>query len=792
MKQVIYILAILALSHIAGFGQNPEQTNQIIIKLKDDVGSKSKTSRKVTITSKVDAVTQKFQPLKIKSQSGGRHNKQRIYIIRFQQGTDLRPIIDAYYKTGEIEYAEPDHKGAGGGEESQVPDDQYYSRQWGLKNDGTFSLSSSVAGADIDMENAWSIETGDPDITVAIIDSGLKLDHPEFSGRLWTNAGEIPNNGADDDMNGYIDDMNGWDFANNDNDPVDDQGHGTNVTGIIGANGNNSVGYTGVDRNCKLMVLKGLDNANSGFYSWWANAIYYAVDNGAKAINMSVGGLSASVTLQNAIAYAIGNNVVVVASMANTNSNTVYYPAAHSGVIAVGSTNPDDTRTNPFFWSTTSGSNYGSHISVTAPGNYIYGLSYQSNTNYNTYWGGTSQAAPLVTGLASLLLAQNPNRTPAQIKSLIEKSSEDQVGSPGEDTPGWDQYYGHGRINAFRALSKAGQVITFNTLPDKRYGDNNFQLSAMANSGLIVSYSSSNTNVATISGSVVTIKASGTTTITASQGGDANYLAASNVEQSLTVKQKTISVSANLNQGKTQGASDPVLSYTVTPVLQNGDSFTGTLERAPGESIGNYPIMQGTLSAGSNYQIAFTGTNFNITPVKLNQTITFVLPFTEKFDSSPDFPLSAATTSNLPVTFTVTSGPASIVNENIVQLTPGQSGSVTITATQAGNASYHAAAPVAQIFTVKKDPTTSLETASISGQLNVFPNPVHSVLTIDAENQKIECIRFLDLSGRILRTEYLKKVSYHEVNVSAMPEGILLLQVQAPEGVTMKKIMIKK
>lgn len=301
------------------------------------------------------------------------------------------------------------------------------------------------------MENAWSIEQGDSNIVVTIIDSGTKLDHPEFTGRIWTNYHEIPNNGIDDDGNGYIDDVKGWDFANSDNDPMDDNGHGTNVAGIIGANGNNSIGYAGADWYCKLMILKGLDNNNYGYYSWWTEAIYYAVDNGAKVINMSLGGNSFSTTLQNAVTYALNNNVVVVVCMMNTNSNTVYYPAGFTGVIAVGSTNSNDTRSNPFFWSPTSGSNYGSHISVVAPGNYIYGLNYQSNTKYGSYWGGTSQATPHVSGLASLLLAQNPSRTPAQIKSTIETTAEDQVGNSSEDTPGWDIYFGHGRINAFNA-----------------------------------------------------------------------------------------------------------------------------------------------------------------------------------------------------------------------------------------------------------------------------------------------------------------------------------------------------
>lgn len=344
-----------------------------------------------------------------------------------------------------------------------VPNDSYYYAQWGLKNNGTFNLSPAVAGADIKMEQAWDIETGDSDIIVAVMDSGLKLDHPEFAGRLWINTGEIPNNGVDDDLNGYIDDINGWDFAYGDNIPADDYGHGTNVTGIIAANGNNNLGYTGVDMACKIMTLKGLDATNYGYYSWWNNAIRYAADNGADVINLSVGGNTFSALLLGATNYAIAQGTTVVVSMGNGNNNIPTYPAANLNVIAVGSTNPDDTRTAPFFWDVNSGSNFGPHISVVAPGNYIYGLSHTSNTNYGTYWGGTSQAAPLVTGLACLLKAQDPSRTPAQIRTIIRNTADDQVGNLLEDTPGFDMYYGYGRINAFKALSVALSTDKFET-----------------------------------------------------------------------------------------------------------------------------------------------------------------------------------------------------------------------------------------------------------------------------------------------------------------------------------------
>lgn len=411
-----------------------------------------------------DVVFTRYGGTHLVKHAAGRNSGQFFYTIEFADAVSMNNAWKECALVSAVEFAEADVNGNTGGVQT-VPNDQHYGNQWGLKNNGTFSPGPAVSGADIDMENAWSVTTGSTATIVGTIDSGLKLDHPEVSNRLWVNSGEIPGNSIDDDANGYVDDVNGWDYANNDSDPTDDHGHGTNVTGIIAATGNNSIGYAGVNWNCKLMTLKGIDANNSGWYTWWADALYYAVDNGADVINMSVGGSSTSTLLQNAINYALNNNVTVCACMMNTNNNVTYYPAGFPGVIAVGATNANDTRSSPFFWSSTSGSNYGAHISVVAPGNYIYGLSYNSNTNYGSYWGGTSQATPLVAGVASLLVGLQPSLTPAQIKSIIEGSAEDQVGLSSEDVAGWDQYYGHGRLNAYAALmsTSTSQIVSLST-----------------------------------------------------------------------------------------------------------------------------------------------------------------------------------------------------------------------------------------------------------------------------------------------------------------------------------------
>ncbi len=455
MKKIFFILLSVFFLNITSSQEYKNiSKDELIIKFKP--GSKINFENCIS-TQKfnndiLDLLNMQLSVSKIKRT--GNKKTGHTYILKFTTSQDINHLIKIYLETGFFEYVEPNFMGKRGGQPGifeTIPNDTYFSRQYGLYNDGTFTLSPSVEDADIDMELAWDIEQGDSSIIVAILDTGVKLDHPELNNRIWTNSNEVINN-SDDDENGYIDDIQGWDFVNIDNNPTDDNGHGTNVTGIIGANGNNNLGYAGVDWNCKLMVCKILDQNSWGYYSWWTDAIYYAVDNGADVINMSLGGSDFSNLLNAAVDYAFDNGVTIVACMMNEDNDVTYYPAGFQNTIAVGSTNPDDDRSSPFFWNPASGSNFGNHIDVVAPGNYIFGLNHQSNTNYNTYWGGTSQATPLVSGLSALLLAQDPTRTPADIRNIIRSTAEDQVGNTIEDTPGFDIYFGYGRINAHQAL----------------------------------------------------------------------------------------------------------------------------------------------------------------------------------------------------------------------------------------------------------------------------------------------------------------------------------------------------
>ncbi len=483
MKTLLYY-SLLLLPIIAIFPQvfaQNQESQRIIIRLDDATPLAPKQLKNGTLLfgtpsldslQKVYGCTQVEGLHRLRNTLTKRNNTTQtplLLTLTFGKSHSIKTLCQAYEALPEVLYAEPDYLGEGGGKRftpQALPNDSLFSRQWGLKNDGSFNRAPQTAkpGADINIEAVWNATQGSPTITLAILDSGIKPDHPEFENRIWVNTAETPENGIDDDGNGYIDDTQGWNFAYDDNDITDDHGHGTNVAGIAAATGNNNLGYAGVDWNAKILVCKVLNEENKGFYSWWIDAILYAVDQGADVINLSLGGDSFSQGLRDAVQYAIDNDVFVVACMMNENTDEPYYPAAYQGVFAVGATNPNDTRASPFFWDEESGSNYGSHINLVAPGNFIYGLSHLDNNNYGTYWGGTSQAAPYVAGVASLVRAAQPSLTIAEITEAMHNTAEDRIGFAGEDTPGFDIYYGHGRLNAEALFNLLGITSTHTPL----------------------------------------------------------------------------------------------------------------------------------------------------------------------------------------------------------------------------------------------------------------------------------------------------------------------------------------
>jgi thermitase len=343
---------------------------------------------------------------------------------------EIEVKIAAYRSDPRVEFAESDYIA----QVAYEPNDYDSGTQWGLEN--------------IEAPLAWDFCKGDSNVVVAVVDWGVDLQHPDLQAKMWTNPDEIPDNGIDDDGNGYIDDVYGWDFAYYDNDPQDDYGHGSHVGGIAAAATDNGAGVAGVGFNSRIMAVKvGYNHPVYGVgapYDAIASGIVYAADNGAKVINLSLGGYSYSSFLENAVNYAWNAGCVLVGAAGNNNSSSPFYPAAYNNVIGVSATDQSDAKA--------SFSNHGSYISVAAPGVSIYSTYWNGSSTY-AYMGGTSMAAPHVAGLAALLFSQDGTRSNATVRSLIESSADD-LGDAG-----WDQYYGYGRINAYRALGTVSAVI---------------------------------------------------------------------------------------------------------------------------------------------------------------------------------------------------------------------------------------------------------------------------------------------------------------------------------------------
>lgn len=480
MKIILLTFLILFLFVFSGtelktendFNNSYFTKNKFLVKTKSELRISEATGEISTSTGiqSIDEKNSEFRIKKIKKlfklNNGSEYlynkfNMSCIYVFYIDESVqmDISKIVNDYNSDENIEYCEPNFIGSAAGKKGRetifaIPNDEMFNKQWYLKNDGLIMPTNGrepKVGADINMVKAWDIETGSDDIIIAICDSGIDDNNPDLKGRMWINTKEIPNNRRDDDGNGYVDDYRGWDFAYDEKNPEDGFGHGTNIASVIGANTNNNIGFAGINQSSKLMNCKNLSDDNYGEYEWWAESIKYAVDNGAKIVNMSEGGDDYSKTLKTAVDYANESGVLVVAAMMNRGNNKDYYPASLNGVFAVGATDSDDKRCKKFTWG--GGSCWGKHIAVVAPGNKIYGLDYEDAYNYDVYWSGTSQSTAMVSALASLLLSQKRTRSVDEIKKIIMATARDKVGDPREDTPGWDQYYGFGRIDCYLALT---------------------------------------------------------------------------------------------------------------------------------------------------------------------------------------------------------------------------------------------------------------------------------------------------------------------------------------------------
>lgn len=319
---------------------------------------------------------------------------------------------------GIVEFAELDHIAHLGA----TPNDSFYSLLWGMNNTGqTVNRDRGTANADIDANLAWDVWTGSSSFVVGVVDSGILLNHQDLAANIWVNPGEIAGNGIDDDGNGYVDDVNGWDFWNNDNNPTDDNGHGSHVAGTIGAVGNNGVGVVGVCWNVKLAGLKIGSASGSVSVTAAINAINYCIGKGIKVANHSWSGGAYNAALDSACTAARNAGHIIVAAAGNggfdgrgDNNNTIpAYPASYTqdNIIAVAAIDNDNKLTTF--------SNYGStSVDLGAPGKMIASC-YNSATNSYVYLDGTSMAAPHVTGAVALVWSKNPTWTYSQVRSKI-------------------------------------------------------------------------------------------------------------------------------------------------------------------------------------------------------------------------------------------------------------------------------------------------------------------------------------------------------------------------------------
>ena len=387
-------------------------------------------------------------------------------LIKLPEDISIAQAIKMYQQNSNVEIVVPNYVGY----QSVVPNDHFYGQQWYLPH--------------INAEQAWDIETGNANVIIGVLDTGVDTDHPDLASKIWTNSDEIPNNNIDDDNNGYIDDVHGWDFvtighnAPADNDPnpepngIDDDNkdgidngctHGTHVAGIIGAETNtNKVGVAGVGWGVTIMPVRVGDD--EGRFAYWEifNGMVYAVKNGAKIINCSFSG-----TYDNAyditLSYLYNNyDCIIVAAAGNDDIDLDRTPQSpvcndynQNIVLGVAATNSNDLKS--------SFSNYSySYIDVCAPGENIFNtLFYDPSFNFNVAWdykNGTSMSAPVVAGIAGLIRSKYPNWNNQKVINQVIKTTI----NIDNLNPGYQGQLGSGRVNSYAALSnilKASKLV---------------------------------------------------------------------------------------------------------------------------------------------------------------------------------------------------------------------------------------------------------------------------------------------------------------------------------------------
>ncbi|MHC4627401.1 MAG: S8 family serine peptidase, partial [Planctomycetota bacterium] len=359
-----------------------------------------------------------------------RPSSSRLYLLR--TGRNVSSVCAELRGDPDVEYAQPN----------------YIYRRCGDPNDPEFP--DQYAHQLIQMSDAWDISTGSRDIVVAVLDTGVDVNHPDLRDNIWINEGEIPNNDIDDDNNGFVDDIYGWNFGDDSNDVIPDDswssvaGHGTQVSGVIAAAGNNGIGVCGVNWQTSIMALR---LSNEMTTAEVAAGLDYATANGAHVVNMSFGGYDSGPEGDQAIKTAIDNayaqGILLVASAGNNDTAEPHYPAAYYNVMAVSSTNGEDIKTGH--------SSFGHWVDIAAPGTDI--VTTDLDDEYIAT-AGTSFSGPYVAAVGALVLAHEPNLTHVEVRAILENTTDPVYYGDLDPDLG---YIGTGRVNAYSALMESSR-----------------------------------------------------------------------------------------------------------------------------------------------------------------------------------------------------------------------------------------------------------------------------------------------------------------------------------------------
>jgi len=373
-----------------------------------------------------------FSSYKEFNQQHYKFHLHQYYKLELNQAVDILELVNDLKQLEQIEDVELNYIL----KINTTPNDPYYSSQWAHENNGqAVSDNGNNVGTndcDTDTNQAWDITTGEDDVIIAILDTGVS-EHEEFTGRL----------------------LEGYDFINNDTDPYDDNGHGTSCAGIAAAKGNNATGISGVCWDCLIMPIKIMTFDGYGEDIQIADGLQWSADNGANVISMSLGGGGYVSYFDNAIDYAASIGSVVFAASGNDNGGSISYPSGYENCVSVGALSPCNERKSPSscdgenYW----GSNYGDGLNFLAPGVRIHTTT--SSGGYTSTFNGTSSACPHAAGIAGLIFSADQTLSSESVKIIMEQSADD-LGADG-----YDIQTGYGRLNAFNALTMivSGPII---------------------------------------------------------------------------------------------------------------------------------------------------------------------------------------------------------------------------------------------------------------------------------------------------------------------------------------------